>query len=311
MVSIIVPVYNTEQYLCECVDSVLAQTFSDWELIIVDDGSTDGSGAIADRYAASDPRIRVYHVENGGPSAARNYAIAKCKGEYACCLDSDDILHPEALKILTTEIATGNTDMVIACMHRGVKPNFKHLKKYVRYELQSSEVIESSLYQNGIIVNSVWAKLFKTDILKANTFKDNIYYEDLDYFYRICLPCQKIAICDLDIYFYRQTPGSITNVWSDKRLDVLDVVDRIEDYIAANLPALLPAARDRKLSANFNMFILAGANGRRDVADRCWEVIREYRLGSLTNSRVRLKNKAGILLSYLGRRVFTLISKVL
>ena len=77
------------------------------------------------------------------------------------------------------------------------------------------------------------------------------------------------------------------------------------------MPALLPAARDRKLSANFNMFILAGANGRYDVADRCWKVIREYRFGSLTNSRVRLKNKAGILLSYLGRRVFTLIGKVL
>ena len=311
MISIIVPVYNTEKYLCECVESVLAQTFDDWELIIVDDGSTDRSGTIADRYAAADRRIRVYHVDNGGLSCARNFAIAKCVGEYACFLDSDDMLHPAALKLLLHKIEQNKTDMVIACSHRGTSAQFKNSIKCHSNLLSALDVLESSLYQNGIILHSACGKLYKTKILKGVSFTERIYYEDLDYFYRICLLCNKITVCDADIYFYRQTPGSITNVWSDKRLDVLDVTDRIEAFIAENYPALLPAARDRKLSANFNMFILASANGRPEAASRCWQVIKEYRLGSLINRQVRLKNKAGILLSYLGRRTFARISRLI
>lgn len=311
MVSIIVPVYNREQYLRECVDSVLAQTFHDWELIIVDDGSTDSSGSIADRYAASDPRIRVYHVENGGPSAARNYGLLKSTSKYIYYLDADDAIHPLALTIMVNGITESGADIYVAWMHRSNKPIFKDISIEKYTVITGAEAIESSLYQTGKILNSPWGKLYKRRICEANQFENGILYEDLDFFYRACGECKRIAVSQCDLYFYRDTPDSITNVWSDKRLDVLDVVDRIEDYIAGNMPALLPAARDRKLSANFNMFILAGANGRYDVADRCWKVIREYRFGSLTNSRVRLKNKAGILLSYLGRRVFTLIGKVL
>ena len=311
MVSIIVPVYNREQYLCECVDSVLAQTFHDWELIIVDDGSTDGSGAIADRYAVSDPRIKVHHVANGGPSSARNYGLKKSVGEHICFLDADDAIHPEALSIMVNGLSENDSDMFIAWMHRGSSLSFSRQKFCNIRIIDGITAIAKSLYQTDKILNSPWGKLYKRKICENNLFVNGIIYEDLDFFYRVCGECKKIAVSSCDLYFYRDTPDSITNVWSDKRLDVLDVVDRIEDYIAWNLPALLPAARDRKLSANFNMFILAGANGRYDVADRCWEVIREYRFGSLTNSRVRLKNKAGILLSYLGRRVFTLIGKVL
>lgn len=311
MVSIIVPVYNREQYLCECVDSVLAQTFHDWELIIVDDGSTDSSGSIADRYAASDPRIRVYHVENGGLSSARNIGMDKAEGDFLSFLDADDAIHPQALQLMTEAIDNAGADMFVAGMHRGAHVSFSPIKSYETECLTPEEALESSLYQNGKLLHSAWSKLYKAATLKKQRFTKGIFYEDLDFFYRACGECKRIAVSPCDLYFYRDTPDSITNVWSDKRLDVLDVVHRIENYIAGNMPALLPAARDRKLSANFNMFILAGANGRYDVADRCWKVIREYRFGSLTNSRVRLKNKAGILLSYLGRRVFTLIGKVL
>lgn len=311
MVSIIVPVYNREQYLCECVDSVLAQTFSDWELIIVDDGSTDSSGSIADRYAASDTRIRVYHVENGGLSSARNIGMDKSEGDFLSFVDADDAIHPQALQIMTEALDKERADMFVAGMHRGAHVSFSPIKSYETECLTPEGALESSLYQDGKLLHSAWSKLYRTATLKQQRFTKGIFYEDLDFFYRACGECKRIAVSQCDLYFYRDTPDSITNVWSDKRLDVLDVVDRIEDYIAGNLPALLPAARDRKLSANFNMFILAGANGRYDVADRCWKVIREYRFGSLTDSRVRLKNKAGILLSYLGRRVFTLIGKVL
>jgi len=290
------------------VDSVLAQTYSDWELIIVDDGSTDTSGKIADRYAATDPRITVLHVSNGGLSYARNTGIDISTGQYICFLDSDDALHPQAIRIMTDAVTNTNADIVIAGMKRGEYPDFKPLNVCRNSIITSEQAIASSLYQDGVVLNSAWSKLYKKELFCKQRFTPGILYEDLDFFYRVCIECSKIAICVAPLYFYRNTPGSITNKWTDKRLDVLDVVDRIEAYMAEHHPALLAAARDRKLSANFNMFILATSNCRPEVAKGCWQVIRQYRWSSLTDRRVRIKNKAGILLSYLGPKIFAFLT---
>lgn len=100
MVSIVVPVYNAAKYLEECIASVFSQSFDDWELILVDDGSSDGSGLIIDRMAEADPRVKAIHRANGGMSAARNTGIAAARGEFMYFLDADDVLHPDALKLL-------------------------------------------------------------------------------------------------------------------------------------------------------------------------------------------------------------------
>lgn len=310
MVSIVVPVYNREDYLCECVDSVLAQTFSDWELVIINDGSTDSSGIIADRYATSDHRIKVYHTPNGGLSSARNKGIDCSTGAYICFLDADDAMHPQALQVMTEALEHTSADMFIAGMHRGNAPAFRHIARYDTACMSPDEAIASSLYQNGKLTHSAWSKLYKRKIFTHQHFTPGIFYEDLDFFYRACYECKLIAVSSCDLYFYRDTPDSITNVWKDKRLDVLGVVDRIEAYMAERHITLLPAARDRKLSANFNMFILASANNRSDVAKRCWKVVKDYRLGSLKDHRVRFKNKAGILLSYTGRRIFAAVARI-
>ena len=99
-ISVIVPVYKAEAYLHACIDSILSQTFSDFELILVDDGSPDGCGAICDDYAARDSRVRVIHQKNQGQAAARNHALAAAKGEWVCFVDSDDAVHPQMLECL-------------------------------------------------------------------------------------------------------------------------------------------------------------------------------------------------------------------
>lgn len=99
-VSVIVPVYNGEAYLAKCLDSILAQTYSDMEIVVVDDGSTDGSGSMADNYAETDSRVRVLHCTNGGPSVARNRGIDVATGDYVCFVDADDVLHPSMLSTL-------------------------------------------------------------------------------------------------------------------------------------------------------------------------------------------------------------------
>lgn len=309
MISIIVPVYNGERYLAECIDSVLGQTFADWELIIVDDGSTDGSGAIADRYCRHDDRIRVIHRVNGGMSVARNTGIESVSGEYVYFLDCDDILHPEALALLFDAIETNKADMAIAGAVLGSSYSPKRLGKVCFRNMNPIEVVKDSLYQRGIL-HAPWGKIYKKTILDKVRFTKGLCYEDLDFFYRYSLLCDKIAVSYEKLYFYRQHPSSIMHTWTGQRLDVLDVVDDIEAYMAESQPELLPAARDRKLSANFNIFLLADKYGQPDVADRCWNVIKLYRYGSLKDKNVRLKNKVGIILSYLGRKAFALLGSL-
>lgn len=116
MISIIVPVYNTEQYLLRCFDSILSQSFTDFELLLIDDGSTDGSGTICDSYAEKDNRIRVFHKENGGVSSARNLGLNEAQGEWICFVDSDDELLPNGLQIMTDGISN-EVDMIMAGYH--------------------------------------------------------------------------------------------------------------------------------------------------------------------------------------------------
>lgn len=116
-VSVVIPVYNVEAYLCECVDSVLAQTMQDFEIILVDDGATDSSGAICDRYDHQDPRVRVIHQPNGGLSAARNTGLDAAVGEYVYFLDSDDYIAPNSLELLLAKAAPACADVVFFDAH--------------------------------------------------------------------------------------------------------------------------------------------------------------------------------------------------
>ena len=138
-ISVIVPVYNVEKYLCECIDSILTQTFTDFELILVDDGSQDNSGKICDEYANKDHRITVIHQENQGQASARNNALAIAKGEWVHFVDSDDLIHPQMLEILyatvdeTTQISMCNLykDHVYPEGFCSYKNNWKSTKKKV------------------------------------------------------------------------------------------------------------------------------------------------------------------------------------
>lgn len=309
MISVVVPVYNGEKYLRECLDSVLAQSFSDWEMIVVDDGSTDASGCIADEYASRDNRISVLHIPNGGMSVARNIGIDSARGEYVYFLDSDDIVHPEAFRVLLSSFKDCGVDMAVAGAEIS---EFFHPVVINRFKFQilsPEKAVKDSLYQKGVL-HAPWGKLYKRSILDKVRFTKDLCYEDLDFFYRYCLKCDRVAYCRLPLYFYRQHNESIMHTWKAQRLDVLRVVDEIESFMAVNHPTLLFAARDRKLSANFNIFLLARKHGEYEVAQGCWQVVRKYRFKSLVDSNVRIKNKVGILLSYLGSEVFASVGSL-
>lgn len=303
-VSVVIPVYNASRYLRECVDSVLAQTYADIDVVLVDDGSTDESGAICDGYAAADCRVRSLHFGNGGLSVARNRGVEAARGQYVTFVDADDMLHPRCVEVMVDVqeqtgagiVMVGVTSEPAALSDRGNV-----------HTVGVDEAIEYTLYQTRYRC-SQWAKLWPRDALLREPMRPGTWYEDLDSFYRLyravgetARGCASscIAVTSAPLYFYRINGGSFLNNFSMGRLDVLDVVDRIEAYFAGD-ERLSRAARDRKFSANFNMYILASRHGLDEVAERCWEVIKSYRISELRNPEVRVKNRIGALLSYLG-----------
>lgn len=302
-VSVIIPVYNTELYLRECLDSVLAQTHRDMEIIVVDDGSTDSSAAICDDYAAMDTGVRVLHCENGGLSVARNRGIAVATGDYVTFVDSDDYIHPEMLSVLLSAQAD-----VVSCRFTRNEKELGIGSPVFKFH-DSTEAAEGILYQKKAFTPSACAHLLKRELLSDESlFRTGILYEDLDWLYRVYQSASGVKNCSSRLYFYRDTDGSILNKWNPRRLDVLDVTARIEEYFAGN-PRLLAAARDRRMSAAFNIFMLNAQNENDpELAQRCYDIIRERRNQSLLNPQVRLKNKLGAIASYFGKNLLSKLS---
>ncbi|WP_300503556.1 glycosyltransferase family 2 protein [uncultured Duncaniella sp.] len=315
MVSIIIPAYNAERYLREALESALAQTYRDIEVIVVDDGSTDSTPEIIRDFAARDHRIKAIRQPNGGLSAARNAALDIASGEWLVFLDSDDLLYPDSVARLLEAAENSGCNLVHGAWTRGLDLNNASTNSGEKLGVEALtwyELVERILYQTSDLIPTAWGKIYRRDVFSNKRFREGITYEDLDIFYWLGNTDGRIAVTSTPVYFYRDNPSSITNTFTPSRLDVLAVTERLEEYIAANHPSLLPAARDRRLSANFNMLCLLAIHdceGRyADVADRCFALIKSYRRASLFNPRVRLKNKIGILLSYLGRGGLRIVS---
>ncbi len=313
LISIIVPVYGVEKYLRQCVDSVLAQTYSNWELILVDDGSPDNCPAICDEYAAGDSRISVIHQENGGLSCARNSGLNNSKGNLVTFVDADDKIHPKFLEVSLIVMNKADADISCVCF---TSNDFSDKICGSEKFFSGLEFSCDILYQKYCdCTHSAWGKLYKRKILPEYPFTEGIGYEDLDAFYRIFPQLNRVVVNYCKLYYYRQNPESYLHRFNIGRADVLDVTDRIADYFgeSGEYPdmELQRAARDRKMSAHFNIFCLMAVNKYedKDLEERCWNVVKQERMSSLLNPNVRIKNKIGAFLSYFGKTTIRILAR--
>lgn len=204
-VSVIVPVYNVEKYLRRCVDSILSQTFTDFELILVNDGSKDDSGKICDEYVQKDSRIVVIHKENGGVSSARNKGIDAAQGECITFVDSDDYISEDFIE----NIYSSNCDFSI-CSIQCVGSSTKSLK-FEMNEIITKEQIADWILNNSqefSFIATPWAKIYKTDLIKRIGIKFNEkmrYGEDTDFVYRYLGNCNSIKLTNDAVYYYFDT----------------------------------------------------------------------------------------------------------
>lgn len=313
MISVIVPAYNSERWVEAAVRSVLSQSENDWELIIVDDGSTDRTGELCDSFAMTDSRIRVIHRDNGGLSVARNSGIDVARGEWITFLDADDVLAPYALQTLLETAHRCGADIVCSGMRlfRDKEPDWEALSNTKGHEkvLEPIEAVEAGLYRRGIAHTSASGRLYSAVLWRDIRFLPGYQYEDLEIFPRITALCTRYAETEIPTYGYRQHPESFMHLFSPKRLDVLKVTAKIEAWSGNHGTDVLKAARNRRIGANFNMFMASEGAFRRGDIDRerrngiqqeCYGQIKRLRRETLMNSKSRYKNRIGALMSYLG-----------
>ena len=244
LVSVIIPVYNTEKYLAECLDSLAAQTFTDFEAIIVDDGSTDGSPAICDEYAARDPRFRVIHKQNGGASSARNVGLDAAKGEYLFFLDSDDRIREDTLNKSINAAKEKNADLVFfeaeAFDDESGKrsfSNYSYRKEYCAGE-PSSIMTDMLAHREFHVV--IWNLLVSHDLFINNAlrFKEGIMYEDMILSYQIWSLAHRAAHLHEVLYERRVRANSVmTSRKTEKNFRSANEVYYAVKEFAATLPA--------------------------------------------------------------------------
>lgn len=208
MISIIVPVYNVETYLKRCVDSILNQTHFQFELILVDDGSTDSSPSICDEYAKIDSRVKVFHIENGGVSNARNIGISYVNGMWYCFIDADDWVEPNYLECLLKNAISSDSD-ISACTHSRdseYRMNESNRQGDLLFLSSAEECIHNFICEGLSLDGMVWNKLYKTKKFRDIKFDTNIKVnEDCLYTFEVMSLCTKACITPQRLYhwFYR------------------------------------------------------------------------------------------------------------
>lgn len=206
-VSIIVPVYKVEQYLEPCVNSIINQTYSNLEIILVDDGSPDTCPKLCEKLRDRDKRIKVIHKKNGGLSDARNCGLKDCTGEYVLYVDSDDIIDSDLVEKLVSLVHMNNAEIAVSTFRFSTGDDFSKLRLSNQIICGSAIDMLDVVYQNGLW--QAWAKLIRSDIAKSNLFQKGLIYEDYDNTPRIFLAAQKVVLSMDGRYIYTVRDDSI------------------------------------------------------------------------------------------------------
>lgn len=248
MISIVVPIYNVESFLQDCLDSIVLQTYKNYEVILVNDGSNDQSLAIAQRYVASDSRFHIISQKNAGLSAARNAAIPYIKGEYVTFVDSDDKLHPKFLEICISYMSE-DVDAVETGRNYITEDSIGESNKILRLYPESSEI---SYYtganemiaaiSQGKLYQSVFPRLLRSNLITPNFFPRGLIFEDLASTPQLHMRMRKVVKVHKALFYYRVRKNSITTkTFTEKNLDLFKVCDLVEkDFLSQQNTSVLP-----------------------------------------------------------------------
>ena len=240
MISVIVPVYNVEEYLEECLESIKRQTYTDIEVILVNDGSIDRSKEICERYCEKDSRFKLVNQENKGLSGARNRGMSESKGEFISFVDSDDVIKEDMLEQLIKQMTSEDID-IVECWYTNEKheldlPSPKDAEIIFQGNGQEALV---SLCKDNIVRLNAWAKLYRRQVIFNFPFLEDLFYEDVYGGIGILKHIRKMVKINYTGYYYRVRPGSIINrEFNLKNLDLFTICDKVEQLYENDIELL-------------------------------------------------------------------------
>ncbi len=268
LISVIVPIYNVESYLNRCVESLVKQTYQNIEIILVDDGSTDNSGILCEKWASKDERIQVIHTENRGLSAARNAGINSAKGKYLYFIDSDDWVEYDILEVLSENMKTYRVDLS-SC---GIKEDYGEQELKVEKDRKWIEVTQKQMFHeilcNRYVYGYVWNKLFKTELVENLRFDEELFsQEDMDFTMRYLERCKNSVYTESEYYHYRQRTTSMTSEvgYSPRKLSIAEVYKRAISVYEKYCPEDLHIVERNYLKININIIGRMKISNFRDV----------------------------------------------
>lgn len=306
LISVILPIYNISEYLDKCMNSLLSQTYTNLEFVMVDDGSTDGCKEICDLYLDVDKRIKVFHKENGGLSDARNYGIICSRGEYITCIDPDDFVDNDYIEYLFYLIKKYNSKMSI-CQHRIMYDNgiIKELGSSGDEKIETERCLERMLYHD-VIDTSAWAKLYHRSLFENVKYPKGKIFEDIATTYALMMKCDRIAVGYESKYTYIFHNNSIVNSeFKPNKFDLIEMTDKMANDIIKSFPNLERAIIRRQVYARFSTLNqMLNCYGYDEQRKSIIKFIKKYKLQVLSNKKAPRRDKAAIILLLLNYQLY-------
>lgn len=226
IISIIIPVYNVEEYLGQCLSSIVSQSYSNLEIIIIDDGSTDSSPSICDTAAINDSRIKVIHKSNGGLSNARNVGISMATGKYLAFVDGDDYIYPKMMELLLFYLIQDNCD--VECCNFTSTDVIQLNNNHVENNIFTNDEATSMLLDDNGYKCYAWNKLYRRELFYDVMYPEGKLFEDIQTTYKIFRKAKRIGYIQIPLYYYRLRDGSITrNCFGPRNRELIDAINYI------------------------------------------------------------------------------------
>lgn len=311
IISVIVPCFNVELYLPQCINSILNQTYTNLDIWLVDDGSPDKCGKICDEYAKIDNRIKVIHKENGGLSDARNVAIDQATGEWITFVDSDDYVAPEYIATLYRLAVEYNckcsvVQPVVFLDGEQPKPGNND-----SYEVMSSMDAIAAMFYQTKLDTSAWNKLYHRSLFETGIrYPKGYLFEDNPTTYRLFALCDKITVSQKQLYYYRLREGSIEGQdFTPSKLDQGLAIIRMMELHSEITDKVHKAFRCKQASLAFHFIMKMPLNYAKK--NDLWKYVTTNRWMVIWDNNARLKTRIGCLLSYLGIPFMKIVFKII
>lgn len=308
LISVVIPVFNVENYISKCLKSVVNQTYKNIEIIIINDGSTDDSRKVCKSFVGLDSRFKLFDKTNGGLSDARNYGVSKSNGEFITFLDSDDYIDKDYVEYLYTLLEKNNVKMSI-CQHRTIFSNGR-VEDHTYHGIEkvgSEEVLRRLLYSNEIDT-STWAKLYERKLFEDIIFPVGKTYEDIATTYKLIIKAKYVAVGRKEKYNYVYRSQSIVNKnFNLNKLDLIEMTNNMGNDVINEFPSLAKGVTRRKVYAE--MSTLNQFNGVKKypkIRKNIIEQIRSNGYKVLSDANSPLRDKVAIILLYLGYPTYAL-----